>query len=371
MVADYLIVGSGLTGATIARTLVDHGHDVLVLERRTHVGGNVHDHLHECGIRIHTYGPHYFRTGSERIWNFVSRFADFYKFEAVLMTRVDGRLEHWPVQSEYIERMIGSSWSPARCGTATNFEEASLAMMPAMVYEKFVRGYSAKQWGVDPKLLEPGLSGRFDVRHGEARLKTSRYQGIPVGGYAGFMRNMLRGVPILTGIDYLKCRDRFSARKLVVFTGPIDEYFNFVLGKLTYRGQRREHVFMPGVQWHQPVPQVNYPDPTVPFIRTLEWKHMMEPDEIRNISGSVITRETPYSPSDAGDYEYPFPEATNRRLYEKYRDRAGTVENLLVCGRLGEFRYFDMDQAIGRALMIANRILHGEQGQGQLLADEA
>ena len=171
------------------------------------------------------------------------------------MSAVDDRLEHWPVQAEYIERTVGSSWSPAHPGPATNFEEASLAMMPMLIYEKFVRGYSLKQWGVDPKLLEPGLSGRFDVRYGDIRLKASRYQGIPAGGYAALMRRMLNGVRVLANLNYLTHRDQFSARKLLIFTGPIDEYFEFALGKLTYRGQRRQHVFLPDVQWHQPVPR--------------------------------------------------------------------------------------------------------------------
>jgi len=363
MVADYVIVGSGLTGATIARTLADNGLDVVVVERREHLGGNVHDHFHDSGIRVHTYGPHYFRTSSDRIWTYVQRFADFYRFEAVLMSFVDGRLEHWPVQSEYIERAIGSSWAPSHFGPAANFEEASLAMMPEAVYAKFVRGYTVKQWGVDPRTLDSGLAGRFDVRsNGEARLKSSRYQGIPVGGYAAFMRRMLDGIRIFSNADYLTQRDQLAARNLLIFTGPIDEYFGFDLGKLTYRGQRRNHIFIPDVDWHQPVPQVNYPDPALAHIRILEWKHMMEPEAIPGIEGTLLTTETPYTPTNSADYEYPFPDAANQALYRRYRERADADARLLVCGRLGEFRYFDMDQAIGHAMTIASRIVQGERG---------
>lgn len=360
MIADYVVVGSGITGATIARTLQDHGRDVVVIERRRHVGGNVHDRAHRDsgGIRIHTYGPHYFRTSADSIWAYVRRFADFYPFEAVLMSEVDGQLEHWPVHEEYIRRAVGAEWRPSFAGAPANFEEASLAMMPCTVYEKFVRGYTQKQWGVAPHTLAAGLAGRFDVRRdGDIRLKANRYQGIPRDGYAGFMTRMLDGVRVIPGVDYLAQRNSFGARRGVFFTGPIDEYFGFDLGRLTYRGQRRSHRFLPNVQWHQPAPQVNHPDPAIPSIRTLEWKHMMEPERRGEFAGTVITTETPFTPDDPGDYEYPFPDAANRRLYERYRERADAASGLVVCGRLGEYRYYDMDQAIARALVIARRAL--------------
>lgn len=358
MIADYVVVGAGLTGATIARTLADHGRDVVVLDRRNHIGGNVHDEFHASGIRIHTYGPHYFRTSSERIWEYVCRFAEFYPFEAVLMSAIDGRLEHWPVQEEYILRAIGRDWRPSHEGPAQNFEEASLAMMPALVYEKFVKGYTAKQWGVEPRSLAAALAGRFDVRRdGDVRLKSSRYQGIPRGGYTAFMRRMLDGLRVLTGVDYLKERASFVARRGTLFTGPIDEYFGFDLGRLAYRSQRRRHRYVSEVEWHQPVPQVNHPEPAAAAIRTLEWKHMMEPELRPILHGTVLTTETPYSPTDPAHYEYPFPDAANQALYARYRARADTIPGLVVCGRLGEYRYYDMDQAIARALTLARRLL--------------
>lgn len=358
MIADYVVVGSGLTGATIARTLTDQGQDVIVVERRRHVGGNVHDDMHPSGIRIHTYGPHYFRTSSDNIWEYVRRFAEFYPFAAVLMSEIDDRLEHWPVQEEYIMRSVGEGWQPSHRGPAANFEEASLAMMPSIVYQKFVKGYTTKQWGLDPHKLDAALAGRFDVRRdGDIRLKPSRHQGIPRGGYSAFMQRMLDGIRIVAGVDYLTHRHQFTARRLVFFTGPIDEYFGFELGRLAYRAQRRQHSFLPNVRWHQPVPQVNHPGLEVPVIRTLEWKHMMEP-ELREIPpGTVITTETPYTPQDPGEYEYPFPDAANQRLYTRYRERADCIDGLVMCGRLGEYRYYDMDQAIGRAMTLARRAL--------------
>ncbi len=357
--ADYVVVGSGLTGAVIARQLVDAGRDVLVLDRRAHVGGNVHDSIHPSGIRVHTYGPHYFRTNSPKIWGFVTRFASFYGYEAVVGSMVDGQVERWPVSAEYIRRSVGDSWSPGFSGTPRNFEEASLAMMPTTIYEKFVKGYSEKQWGVSARTLDSALAGRFEVRDSaDLRLKPHRHQGIPTAGYAAFMEGILEGIPVVLDVDYLAARGAFVHRRCVIYTGPIDEWFGHDLGRLHYRGQRREHRYLADVDQFQPVGQVNNPDPAGgPHIRTLEWKHMMPADERARCRGTVLTEETPLTPAVADECEYPFPDRANRELYGRYRARARPLRDVLICGRLGEYRYYDMDQAIARALLLAKRLL--------------
>jgi UDP-galactopyranose mutase len=361
---DYLIVGSGLTGAVIARALADAGREVLVLERRSHLGGNVHDHTHASGIRVHTYGPHYFRTSSERVWEFATRFAAFYEYEAALLSAVDGELAQWPIAGSYIRQKVGAGWRPEFAGTPTNFEEAALAIMPRLVYEKFVKEYNEKQWGVPAHTLSARLCDRFDVREDdEPRLKPrAKYQGIPEPGYAEWTRRMLDGIPVLLNYDYLKRPGEIIARKLLVFTGPIDEFFGSDMGKLTYRGQRRAHTYLPDTHFAQPCGQVNNPTHAGgPHIRTLEWKHMMNPGLAGRIRGTVLTTETPFTPSDPTDYEYPFPDDANAALYQAYRKRAGVLNNVLICGRLGEYRYFDMDQAIVRAMSLADRVLAGKR----------
>jgi UDP-galactopyranose mutase len=232
-------------------------------------------------------------------------------------------------------------------------------MMPAAVYEKFVKGYTEKQWGVPATQLSAGLARRFDVREDdEPRLFRHKYQGLPVEGYAALTRNMLDGIPVVLNCDYLRRRREVRARKVLVFTGPIDELFDFDLGRLQYRGQRRQHSYLAHVPYVLPCGQVNNPDPAGgAHIRTLEWKHMMQPEYRDHIRGTVLTTETPFTPTDPNQYEYPFPDEANARLYERYRARAAATPGLLVCGRLGEYRYFDMDQAIARAMHLAEGLL--------------
>lgn len=232
-------------------------------------------------------------------------------------------------------------------------------MMPRLVYEKFVRGYTEKQWGVAPRTLSAALARRFDVREDDdPRLVRHKHQGLPEAGYSGLMRGMLDGVPTIIERDYLRERDAFRFRKLLIFTGPIDEFFGFDGGRLKYRGQAREHEYRPDLEWAQPAVQVNNPDSANgPHIRTLEWKHLLPGDDARSVRGTVLTREVTVTPSDPNAYEYPFPDDANARLYREYRRRADALSNVMICGRLGEYRYYDMDQAIGRAMMLAGRIL--------------
>jgi UDP-galactopyranose mutase len=358
--SDFLVVGSGLTGATIARMLSDAGHEVLVLERRSHLGGNVHDYLHPSGVRIHTYGPHYFRTNSDELWQFVNRFAEFFEYRAVVKTSVNGRLENWPIAADYVRRELGENWRPAFRGTPANFQEACLAIMPRLVYERFVKGYTEKQWGTSAELLSAKLASRFGVdRDNDPHLSKHKYQGIPRCGYAEFTSKLMSGIPVVLNCDYIRVRDSFRARKLLIFTGAIDEFFYHDLGRLTYRAQCRRHEFLPTERYAQPFGQVNNPNPCDgTHVRTLEWKHMMPPEQRATITGTVVTAEHPYTTQNSDHYEYPFPDERNSVLYQAYRSRAAQLKNVLICGRLGEYRYFDMDQAIGRAMRLARKILN-------------
>lgn len=357
---DYVIVGSGLTGAVIARQLADAGQRVIVLERRACVAGNVADYWHPCGIHVHRYGPHLFRTVSDDIWQFVNRFARFHEYWHQVKTRVDGQLENWPVAASYIARVCGDAWQPRQPGASAkpaNFEEAALSLMPQAVYEKFVKGYTEKQWGVSAHELAAGLCTRFDVRHDDNPYLTPRakHQGIPTRGYSRMVERMLEGIPVVLNFDYLQDRRQFIARKLLVFTGPIDEYFSCELGRLRYRGQQREHVYLPHVERAYPVAVINNPGEG-DHVREIEWKHMMRPDLADRIQGTLLTRETPWTPEIPDDYEYPFPDEANRRLYEQYQALADAEPGVAMVGRLGEYRYYDMDHAISRAMTFVRQL---------------
>jgi UDP-galactopyranose mutase len=360
---DYLVVGSGLTGSTIARRLADAGRDVLVLERRADIGGNVRDSLHHSGVRVSTYGPHYFRCSSARIWNFVNRFAEFQPFHARVQALVDGTYEDWPVNWRHLERY--QTWRPPSISRPPhNFEEACLQKLPPQIYRSMIEGYTRKQWGADPKTLSPDLAQRIRVNPpGDHSLTPDRrHQAMPVGGYAAWMDMMLDGIPRLCGVDFLQRRDEFRVRKLLVSTGSVDEFFGFDEGRLGYRSQRRTERFNPDRDLAQPCVQVNYPNGEVEApIRTIEWKHLLSPDQRAGVKGTVITSEHPYTPRDPDAFEYPFPDHANGVLYRRYRARAERIPNLLICGRLGDYRYYDMDHAIGRALMIADRVLRANR----------
>lgn len=351
--ADYLIVGAGLTGATIARLLVDAGKRVRVIERKTHPGGNCYDFRHESGILMGGHGPHYFRTSSERIWQFVRRFAEWVPFAAEVRARVGAALEAWPVTDEWLRRHCGANWTPAFKGVAENFEDMCLTRMPQLAYETFIKGYTQKQWGRPPKELSADLANRIEVRQGvDRRLKQATYQAVPKLGYTAFIRGLLAGIPVELGADYAPKVWRAAH---TVYTGPIDEYFGHRLGKLRYRTQNRKTYWDKLSAAVQPVIQVNFPSIGDPHIRTVEWRHAL-PGSYR---GSVVTYEYAGDAVRPDDYEYPVPDPANHERYGLYRALAAMESNLTFAGRLGTYRYLDMDQAIGAAMKLTATLLTG------------
>jgi UDP-galactopyranose mutase len=355
---DYVIVGAGLTGSTIARILKDHNQNVIILDRKNHMAGNVYDYRHNCGAMIHKYGPHYFRCGSEKIWNFLNRFTTFYNWSATLRSKVENEYLNWPVNQDYIEKIAGKNWDLFK-DEPSNFEEACLAKMPRQLYEIFIKGYTEKQWGVKTTELDKELASRITINKSNVNTLTPnhRWNALPANGYTEMVKNIIGDIPLKLEFDYLQHRDNIVANKLLIFTGPIDEFFNYKYGKLKYRGQQRKIEYLENTEQYQPCIQVNYPNIEDPRIRTIEWKHLLPAEKRNEIKGTVLTHETPFTPENSNQYEYPFPDKLNKNLYEKYKQDADKLSNTLVCGRLGEYKYYDMDQAIGRAMMLASGIL--------------
>lgn len=347
MKPDVVIVGAGLTGITIARALADNGVRPLVVERRPVVGGNCRDARHRSGIMYNLHGPHYFRTSSEKIWKFVNRFAHFRQWAAEVMIRTRKADYPWP---------LVTSEAPAMATSPLNFEEAMLTQVSWQTYKRCIRGYTWKQWGTDPKNLQTSLAGRIEIRKdaNDRRLKTVQFQGLPQGGYSYWLMRMLGDVEVVCNVDG---RGYAGTAPYMVYTGSIDEFFHYRLGALHYRTQNREHMWRDDVELCiNPCVQMNLPDMATRAVRVIEWKHM-QPMEKRR-PGTLLTWEYPTDSHNEDDREYPFPDAKNQRLYAAYADLAKTTApNVMFAGRLGKYKYLDMDQAIGAALKTAQALL--------------
>ncbi len=331
--------------------LHDAGKRVLVLESRRHPGGNVWDDLYEdTGIWYHVYGPHYFRTDSERVWAFVNRFCSWKPWAArVSIQQSPGRIRPWPLTPEELAE-FGEIKVPDRIET---FRDACLSKMPQLAYETFVEPYNLKQWGVSPEQLKPSLAGRIDsaVAGSDRRLKGHKYQGKPCGGYQALIKGMLRDIPLELNHEF-QLEHRPSDAHLV-FTGSIDALFGRCFGALPYRSQDRCLVYYP-YQDHRewPTPQVNFPSLEAIPIRGIEWRHV-EPHCATG--GALFTWEIPR----AGGLEYPVPTFEAEALYKRYKGLLPYQDRITVCGRLGEYKYLDMDVSISRAMMVADRLLNG------------
>ena len=329
---DYVIVGTGLTGATIARVLADRGKRVVCVERRNCVGGNVAD---KCigGTWVHTYGPHFFRTQSTRVWDFVNRFTTFRDYRHSVVSYVGESYQPWP--PVWGEPKLLRTFPPR------NFEEACIQCMSEQVYNDYVRGYTEKQWGCAAQLLPVSLSRRFTWHKGGSQLHPKhRYQGIPTAGYSNMVSAMLQGIPCIFGVNYDERNTEVTA-PVTVYTGSLDVYFRNLYGPLKYRCQYR--VTSDG---NYPYPQINYPSTDDRRIRTIAW------DKIQGEGTKPLaTHEFPVDADNPDEYEYP---SWDRGKYEEYKKLLRPT--IIPCGRLGNYRYLDMDQAIAAALHLAEKL---------------
>jgi len=354
---DWMIVGAGFAGAVMAERLAaGSGQRVLVVDRRPHIGGNAYDERNEAGQLYHKYGPHLFHTNSAEVFDYLSKFTDWRPYEHRVLAEVDGQRVPIPINRTTINQLYGldlhsdaeaAAWLAARAEPVAHVKTSEDVVVSAIgreLYEKFFRGYTRKQWGLDPSDLDKSVTARVPTRTStDDRYFSDKFQAIPADGYTAMFERMLDhpNIDVALGVDFATVRDAYPHDRLV-FTGPIDEYFGFCFGALPYRSLRFEHAIVEREQF-QPVATVNYPDEATPYTRITEYKHF---------TGDVGPRTsiTTEYPAADGDPYYPIPREANQALYKRYEALADAEPNTVFVGRLATYRYYNMDQVVGQAL---------------------
>lgn len=361
---DYLIVGAGLYGAVCARELTDAGKKVLVIDKRDHIAGNVYTERID-GINVHVYGAHIFHTNNRTVWEYVQRFAEFNRFTNSPLANYKGELYSLPFNMYTFNKMWGvvspedaaAKIEEQRAASGIedpkNLEEQAISLVGTDIYEKLIKGYTQKQWGRSCDQLPAFIIKRLPVRLTfDNNYFNALYQGVPIGGYTKMVENMLRDIEFRTGVDFFEHKEELMAdSRAVIYTGPIDAYFNYSLGYLEYRSVRFEveALSIPNFQGNA---AVNYTDSETPFTRIIEhkWFEFGKDEDGNDLPKTVISREysSEWKPGD--EPYYPVNDDKNGKLYEKYRELAAREPNVIFGGRLGEYRYYDMDQVIAAAL---------------------
>ena len=390
MHASFLVVGAGLAGLTAAEQIAARlGKDCLVIDRRDHIGGNCHDMQDEHGVLVHPYGPHYFRTDSERVVNYLSRFTDWHPVRYRVQSCTKGRYWSFPVNLRTFEQLMGRECTEEECrawldrertpedGPPANSEELMLRTAGKTLYRLFFAPYTLKQWGVPATELAPSVCGRIPIRtnRDDSYLKES-FQALPRDGYAAMFRRMSSSplIRILTSTSFEEVKERVTWDHLI-YTGPLDAYFNYSLGRLPYRSLRfeREHFSADQLKerfpvsgkegFWQPEMQVNYPDTAVPWTRIVELKHATG----QQVAGSTVIREYPDAWTPEKEPYYPIPSGASDQLAEAYRKLTKREKHVTFIGRLAQYRYLNMDQVVLQALECGPGRRQGQPGLTALI----
>ena len=368
---DYLVVGAGLYGAVFARQAADAGKKVLVVDRRGHIGGNVYTEKVE-GIDVHKYGAHIFHTNNEAVWHYVNRYVSFNRFTNSPVANYKGELYSLPFNMYTFNKMWGvvtpdqarekieAQRREAGIVEPKNLEEQAISLVGVDIYEKLIKGYTQKQWGRPCRELPSFIIKRLPVRFTfDNNYFNALYQGIPLGGYTRLVENLLKGVEVRLNLDYLEHKQELDAlADRVLYTGPIDAYFGYSLGALEYRSVRFEHELLdkPNFQGNA---AVNYTDAETPYTRIIEhkWFTFGKDEQGRDLPQTIISREysSEWHPGD--EPYYPVNDDKNSALYERYKALGQQEQKVLFGGRLGEYKYYDMDAVIAAALEAAEREL--------------
>ena len=367
---NYLIVGSGLYGATIAQQAKKAGKSVLVIDKRPNVGGNIYTEKVE-GINVHKYGAHIFHTNNKEVWDYVTSFVDFNRFTNSPVANYKGELYSMPFNMYTFNKMWGvvtpeeaaakiEEQKKEITGEPKNLEEQAISLVGRDIYEKLVKGYTEKQWGRDCKDLPAFIIKRLPVRLTfDNNYFNALYQGIPIGGYTKLIEKMLEGIEVRLNVDYLENKEELDKlAEKVIYTGPIDAYFDYKLGTLEYRSVRFENEILdkPNFQGNA---AVNYTDRETPWTRIIEhkWFEFGKDENGNDLPKTVISREYSSEWKLGDEPYYPVNDAKNSTLYEQYKALAEAEGNVIFGGRLGEYKYYDMDKTIEVALVAAKKEL--------------
>ena len=367
---NYLIVGSGLYGATIAQQAKKAGKSVLVIDKRPNVGGNIYTEKVE-GINVHKYGAHIFHTNNKEVWDYVTSFVDFNRFTNSPVANYKGELYSMPFNMYTFNKMWGvvtpeeaaakiEEQKKEITGEPKNLEEQAISLVGRDIYEKLVKGYTEKQWGRDCKDLPAFIIKRLPVRLTfDNNYFNALYQGIPIGGYTKLIEKMLEGIEVRLNVDYLENKEELDKlAEKVIYTGPIDAYFDYKLGTLEYRSVRFENEILdkPNFQGNA---AVNYTDRETPWTRIIEhkWFEFGKDENGNDLPKTVISREYSSEWKLGDEPYYPVNDAKNSTLYEQYKALAEAEDNDIFGGRLGEYKYYDMDKTIEVALAAAKKEL--------------
>ena len=358
---DYLIVGAGFSGSVLAERLAnDAGKKVLLVDKRPHIAGNAYDCHDAAGILIHLYGPHIFHTNSKEVFDYLSKFTAWRDYQHRVLASVDGQLVPMPINLDTINSLYGlnlssdqlDDWFAARAETVAQVktsEDVVVGKVGRELYEKFFQGYTRKQWGLDPSELDASVTARVPTRtNRDPRYFTDSYQAMPRHGYTRMFENILDhpNIKVLLNCDYREVKD-FIPYKEMIYTGPVDEYFDLRFGKLPYRSLEfkfENH----DVEWYQSAPVVNFPNDYA-FTRVTEFKYLTGQSHARTTTVKEI-------PQAEGDPYYPIPRPENAALYKQYQALAEAEKNVHFSGRLATYKYYNMDQVVAQALTLYKKI---------------
>jgi UDP-galactopyranose mutase len=361
MIYDYLIVGAGFSGSVFAERIASQlNKKVLIVEKRSHIGGNAYDLYNEHGILIHKYGPHWFHTNNKRVFDYLSQFTEWRFHEHRVKSSINGNLYPFLVNRDTLnllynldlktEKEAEDYFSSVRkdIPNPENSEEYVLSLIGEDLFNKFYRGYTFKHWGLEAKELSPAVTARIPVRtNTDDRYFTDKYQGIPLNGYTVMFNNMLasRNIEVLLNTSYKEIIDPVKFNKMI-YTGPADEFFDFIYGSLPYRSLKFEHETL-DTEYYQECQQVNYSNEN-DFTRIIEWKHATGQKHPR----TTITKEYALDAEEGMDKYYPVPHHNSSSLFNKYKRERDKLGSVIFCGRLADYRYYNMDQVTARALNI-------------------